>query len=124
YSARRRDEGQLPGQRRCGERTAGGLQANRRVARLMRHFVAFALIGSTVAASAQAAPWLHARGRVLTMQFAGAPVDKFTAAGHDASAAAAMFKSLCLDTGLNRESAGKHAVASARGLTSAPQSGV
>jgi len=86
----------------------------------MRHFVAFALIGSTVAASAQAAPWLDERGRVLTMQFAGAPVDKFTAAGHDASAAAAMFKNLCLDTGLNRESAGKQAVASAWGFTYRP----
>src|SRR4030095_3553115 len=69
---------------------------------------------------AQAAPWLDERGRVLTMQFAGAPVDKFTAARPDASAAAARFQSLCLDTGLNRESAGKQAVASAWGFTYRP----
>jgi len=86
----------------------------------MRRFIAFALIGSTVAAFAEAAPWLDERGRVLTMQFAGAPVDKFTAAGHDAGAAAAMFKNLCLDTGLNRESAGKQAVASSWGFTYRP----
>lgn len=86
----------------------------------MRHFIAFALIGSTVAATADAAPWIDDRGRVLTMQFAGAPVDKFTAAGHDASAAAAMFKNLCLDTGLQRETAGKQAVASNWGFTYRP----
>ena len=86
----------------------------------MRHFIAFALIGSTVAVAAHAAPWLDERGRVLTMQFAGAPVDKLAAAGHDAGAAAAMFKSLCLDTGLNRESAGKQAVASSWGFTYRP----
>jgi hypothetical protein len=86
----------------------------------MRHFIVFALVGSTVAAAAQAAPWLDERGRVLTMQFAGAPVDKLAAAGHDANAAAAMFKNLCLDTGLQRETAGKQAIASNWGFTYRP----
>jgi hypothetical protein len=86
----------------------------------MRHFIAFALIGSTAAAAAQAAPWLDEHGRTLTMQFAGAPVDKLAAAGHDASAAVAMFKSLCLDTGLDRGTAGRQAVASSWGFTYRP----
>ena len=85
----------------------------------MRHFIAFALIGLT-AAAAQAAPWLDEHGRTLTMQFAGAPVDKLAAAGHDASAAVAMFKSLCLDTGLDRATAGRQAVASSWGFTYRP----
>ena len=72
----------------------------------MRHFIALALLGSTLAATVQAAPWIDDRGRLLTMQFAGAPADKLAAAGHDADAAAAMFKGLCLDTGLDRETAG------------------
>jgi hypothetical protein len=86
----------------------------------MRRHIAPALAGLMVAASAQAAPWIDDRGRFMEMQFPGAPNEKLVASGHDINAAVGLFKKLCLDTGTDRETAGKQAIASGWGFSYRP----
>ena len=56
----------------------------------------------------------------MTMQFAGDVPATFAANGHDAAAAADLFKRACLDTSLAREAAGKVAEASGWGFVYRP----
>jgi hypothetical protein len=87
---------------------------------MKRHLIALALLSACAAAAAPAAPWIDDRGRFLVMQFPGLPEDKLVASGHDLAAAAALFKKLCLDTTLERESAGKQAVEAGWGFSYRP----
>ena len=56
----------------------------------------------------------------MTMQFPGDVPAAFAANGHDAAAAADLFKRACLDTSLAREAAGKVAEASGWGFVYRP----
>ena len=87
---------------------------------MKRQLISIALLSSLAASAAHSAPWIDDRGRFVEMQFPGAPKDKLVVSGHDLYAAAALFKSLCLDTALDRETAGKQAIASDWGFTYRP----
>jgi hypothetical protein len=74
-----------------------------------RALLGIALLGS--ASAALAGTWIDKYGRVTTLQAPGLSEAVLTPAARSAGDAAAAFKALCLDTGLNRTTAGKAAEA-------------
>jgi hypothetical protein len=86
----------------------------------MRLAILAVLLGAVSSVAVASTPWVDDKGRQMTMQMPGDSPTLLHAAGHDAAAAANLFKAACLDTRLERQPAGQTAENSGWGFAYRP----